>query len=194
MTNLPNLITMSRILVIPLFVGLMIYGYTGAAFAVFILAGISDALDGIIARTWKLKTQLGTYLDPTADKLLLTSAFLTLSILGFIPVWAAVILVSRDLILAIGVLILDLMLRGSEVAQGGYLPRPTALGKITTTFQLLWVTAILFSAVFRPMESFLSLLLWVTVVLTIVSGFHYVYREIRLLNQPVDCRISPPGP
>ena len=192
--SLPNLITLSRILVIPWFVGLMIYGHTAAGFFVFILAALSDALDGFIARTWKLKTRLGTYLDPLADKLLLTASFLTLSILGYIPIWATVVVVSRDIILAVGVLVLDIMLRGSSSVQGGsYLPRPTLLGKITTAFQLLWVTLTLFSIVFGNMKGVLPAFLWSTVVLTAVSGLHYLYRDIRLLNQPADSRISPSG-
>lgn len=182
MIHLPNLITLSRILVIPLFVGLMIYGQTGMAFLVFLLAGISDALDGFIARTWGLKTPLGTYLDPVADKLLLTSSFLTLCILGYIPVWATVIVVSRDLILVAGVLVLDIMQRGSQPLQSGFRPTPSLLGKITTASQLFWLSLALFSLTVFEVDGFLAALLWVMVVLTVVSGLHYVYREIRQLN------------
>jgi cardiolipin synthase len=191
MIHIPNLITFARILIIPVFIGLMIYGHTALAFAFFILAGVSDALDGFIARTWRLKTPLGTYLDPIADKLLLTSSFLTLSILGHIPVWATVVVVSRDLILVAGVLVLDFMVRGSH--PGGYLPKPSFLGKITTASQILLLMMILFSLVFGRIEVFLPLALWVTIGLTVVSGIHYIIREIRLLNQPVEYRISPPG-
>jgi cardiolipin synthase len=133
-------------------------------------------------------------LDPIADKLLLTSSFLTLCILGYIPVWATVVVVSRDLILVAGVLVLDIMLRGSQPDQhGGYLPKPSLLGKVTTAFQILWLSMILFSLVFGGINGFLTIMLWMTIGLTVISGLHYVYREIRLLNHRVEYRISPPG-
>ncbi|MCH7646671.1 MAG: CDP-alcohol phosphatidyltransferase family protein, partial [Nitrospinae bacterium] len=107
--NLPNGITLLRILVIPFFVMLLIYGMAGWALGVFILTAITDAIDGYIARTRKQRTPLGEVLDPLADKLLLTTAFITLAYLRILPAWLAILVVSRDVILVFGSLLLHLI-------------------------------------------------------------------------------------
>ncbi len=103
--NIPNAITLFRVILIPFFINLMIYGYYREALLVFMVAGITDALDGLIARLTRKKTELGAFLDPLADKLLILSAFVTLVLLGKLPVWLVIIVVSRDAILALGSLI-----------------------------------------------------------------------------------------
>jgi cardiolipin synthase len=173
--NLPNLITIFRILLIPVFINLLIYGYQGWALTVFLAASLTDGLDGLIARLANQRTKLGTYLDPLADKLLLTASFLTLAILKLIPIWAAVIVVSRDLILILGALILHLTQASQEIS-------PTFLGKSTTVVQLGYIVLILLIAVFDGSTVSLLPVLALTIGLTVFSGLHYIYRGIRHLN------------
>src|SRR3990170_4410241 len=104
--NLPNYITLFRVVLIPFFINLMVYGYYREALAVFVVAGGTDALDGMIARLMKAQTELGAFLDPMADKLLIISAFVTLVLLGKLPVWLVIIVVSRDVIIALGSLVI----------------------------------------------------------------------------------------
>ncbi len=147
------------------------------ALIVFTLAGITDALDGFLARVLSQKTILGTYLDPIADKALLTSCFVTLSILGVIPSWLTVIVVSRDFIILFGIFILFMLSIPFEI-------RPVFVGKITTALQILTVfLALAYKALGgdgHPLvEHFLQ---WLTVGFTILSGFHYIRRGIKAIN------------
>ena len=103
--TLPNLITIGRLLVVPLIVWLAIREQFLAAFAVFVLAGISDAIDGFLARQLDLHSDLGAYLDPIADKALLVSVYVALSALGEIPLWVTIAVVSRDILIVGGVLL-----------------------------------------------------------------------------------------
>ena len=173
--NLPNLITILRILLVPAFIILLLYGRHPWALAVFALAELTDSLDGLIARTSNQRTELGTYLDPIADKLLLTAAFVTLSFLHAIPVWSAIVVVSRDLILIFGAIILHMTQTELDIT-------PSWLGKSTTVLQLIYILVVLFLMVFRSETVILFPLLIFTIVLTIISGLHYIYRSIRSLN------------
>lgn len=173
--NLPNSLTVVRILLIPVFVGLLVYGNYGYGLGVLVLAGITDGLDGIIARLANQRTQLGAILDPLADKLLLSSGFVTLTILHLIPLWAAIVVVSRDLILMTGTLLVRLTDSRIEVA-------PTLLGKSTTVFQLSYLILVVFFS-WRVIElELLHPLLYAAVFLTLCSGFHYLYRGVVYLG------------
>jgi len=170
--NLPNSLTVLRIILIPFFVGFLIYGHYGLALLTLIVAGITDILDGVIARMANQRTKLGAYLDPLADKLLLTSAFVTLSILHLVPVWVAIVVLSRDLIIVVGTLLLYVTETPLEVV-------PTVLGKAATLVQLLYLAlALVFIYLQRDRASLIALLA-VMLVLTVVSGLQYVYRGIR---------------
>ncbi|MCX5833093.1 MAG: CDP-alcohol phosphatidyltransferase family protein, partial [Deltaproteobacteria bacterium] len=98
MVNIPNLLTLLRILLVPVFVILLIQGLFLKALLVFVVAGLTDAMDGFIARVLHQKTVLGLYLDPLADKALIITSFVTLSVMGLIPPWLAVLVISRDFI------------------------------------------------------------------------------------------------
>lgn len=173
--NIPNSLTLLRILLIPVFVGLMLYGWYESALAVLLGAGLTDALDGTIARAANQRTKLGMYLDPLADKLLLTSGFLTLSGLHLVPLWMVILVVSRDVILLTGALLAHLT--GSDVDIA-----PTLLGKGTTVFQLAYLLlAVVF--VSRQMDMrLLDPLLYSAVMLTVASGSHYLYRGFARMN------------
>ena len=106
--SIPNILTVLRILLIPLLVIFLIKGLMDHALMVFAVAGVSDGLDGFIARYFNQRTELGAYLDPIADKLLLMSAYVTMAAMALIPAWVAVIVISRDVIIVTGAAVLRL--------------------------------------------------------------------------------------
>lgn len=176
MLTLPNWLTILRILVTPFFAILLLYRYVGAALAIFLLAAVTDALDGFIARSWGQKSDLGMVLDPIADKLLATAAFISLTILEAIPRWLTIIVVSRDLFLIGGSLVLFMF-------QGKLKMPPSLLGKATTAIQLcaLLVTMLLNLQAIGARAPFA--LLVVTAAATVASGLQYVIRGARLLGE-----------
>jgi len=177
--TIPNLITLFRIILTPLFIIFLIQGNYGKALVVFILAGVSDLADGLIARTWQQKSRLGSYLDPLADKILMAASFVTLSIYHLIPSWLTVIVLSRDVALALGVLIFRL-------ADIPLTVRPSLVGKWTTTFQLITVGFVLLSKIVTIPPLLLLGLFWVTGALTAISGMQYFYSGIMQMNKVQD--------
>ena len=166
-----------RIILVPLTVIFLIDGAHFKALAVIALAGITDALDGFLARVLSQKTILGAYLDPIADKALLTSCFVTLSILGIIPGWLTVIVVSRDFIILLGISILFMVSIPFEI-------RPVFVSKVTTAVQLITVFLVL---AFKTLGSdghpfIVHIMFWLTAGFTTVSGFNYILRGIRAIN------------
>ncbi len=176
--NLPNALTVLRILLIPFFVGFLTYGHYRWALATLLAAGITDILDGVIARMANQRTKLGAYLDPLADKLLLTSAFVTLSVLHLVPGWVAIITVSRDLVIVAGTLLLHVTQTPIEVV-------PTALGKATTLVQLSYLVLALTMIALPMGTDDLMPLLMLMLALTVVSGLQYVYRGIRAYHPDI---------
>ncbi len=173
--NLPNSLTVLRILLVPVFVGFLLYNRHDAALVTLLIAALTDTLDGMIARITDQRTRLGEYLDPLADKLLLMSAIITLSVLHFIPVWAVIVVVSRDAILLAGTLIANLTETNIDIA-------PTTLGKATTFAQICYVIAVMLHATGRIPTTLVEPLLLTMVALTVGSGVHYLLRGIRHLN------------
>ena len=171
--NLPNAITLFRVILIPFFINLMIYGYYPAALAVFVAACITDALDGMIARLMNSKTDLGAFLDPMADKLLIVSAFVTLVLLQMLPVWLAIIVISRDVILVLGSITIYFMRHEFTV-------RPSIIGKLTTVLQLLCLTLTLVQKNYGTELGMMQLLYWSTATITVASGVQYVVRGMKL--------------
>ncbi len=173
--NIPNSLTIFRILLVPVFVGLLLYEHYDIALITLLIAALTDILDGMIARMTNQRTRLGEYLDPLADKLLLMSAIITLSVLHVIPVWAVIVVVSRDAILLTGTLVAHLTETDIDIS-------PTALGKATTFAQICYVVATLLSVTGRVPVALVEPFLWVMVVLTVGSGSHYLVRGIQYLN------------
>ncbi len=176
--TIPNLITLIRILLTPLFIIFLIQGRYRQALIIFILAGVSDLADGLIARWWQQKSRLGSYLDPAADKLLMSASFVTLSIYHAIPSWLTVVVISRDVILGLGALILRL-------ADYPLVVRPSLAGKWTTTFQLVTVGLVLLvkgNLVHWP-PVVLPVFFYITGGLTAITGTHYLYRGLMLVSQ-----------
>ncbi len=175
MLTLANRLTILRVLMTPVIVVLLMYRQMGAALALFLLAGITDALDGLVARSWRQKTALGIVLDPLADKLLLTSTVITLTILKELPRWFAIILVSRDVFLIGGSMILYMFLGKLDAP-------PSWLGKLTTALQLATVLCAMLDNFLPSLKPAILPLVVVTLALTVASGLDYVYRGARLLN------------
>ena len=147
------------------------------ALLVFIVAGLSDGLDGFIARVLNQRTAIGAYLDPLADKLLLVSAYVGLALLDGIPDWVAVIVISRDVIISLGVAIFTMMDKTYEV-------RPSIVSKFTTTAQILTIILALFDPTHLRLPAMHLPIVWITSILTIASGFHYIYIGMEILQGP----------
>ena len=175
--GLANSLTLLRILLIPVFVTLLVYRRPMLALAVFCLASLTDMLDGYIARHGGRSTRLGAFLDPLADKLLLTSAFVTLTYLKVIPFWITAVVVSRDLILSVGVLLI-------HVSGGTVRPAPTRLGKLTTAFQMVTVLVAMLCFFYVSLPPVPRVFAWVTAVMTIGSGLQYLVQGLKQLNPP----------
>jgi cardiolipin synthase len=175
--NIPNLLTLLRIILVPVIVIFLMDGAFFKALVIFIVACITDGLDGFLARVLNQKTVLGSHLDPLADKALIVTSFITLSILNVIPSWLTVIVISRDFIILLGISVLSLMSISFEV-------KPAFVSKITTVFQFMTVFLVL---VFKKIPDYvnpeiLTVIYWSTALLTVISGFNYIARGIRLIN------------
>jgi cardiolipin synthase (CMP-forming) len=172
--GLANWLTVLRIVLIPVFVTLMVYRQPGWALAAFALAAITDLLDGWVARRQRMASRLGAFLDPLADKLLLTASFVTLTYLKTLPFWITAVVLSRDIILIVGALVVHMV--GVRID-----PEPTRMGKLATFFQVLTVLTGLLSRYFHVMLA-PTLFIWLAAVFTVASGCQYLVRGMRVLN------------
>jgi cardiolipin synthase len=169
-----NQLTLLRVLLIPAFVLFLVYGYLGWALVTFLAAGATDGLDGLIARRTGQKTTLGAWLDPVADKLLLVTTFvvLTLPDLGFanrIPLWLTVAVISRDVAIVLTVVIVNL-------AVGHRTFHPSIWGKGATAIYVLTGVAVLTFNYLRERSPVVTGLIYLSLAITIVSAVDYVFR------------------
>jgi cardiolipin synthase len=188
MLNLPNCLTLFRILTIPVFLEFLAYQYYWQALVVFAIGGFTDFLDGFFARRMNQQTALGAYLDPVADKLLVVTSFIMLGSMGGIPIWLAVIVVARDLLIVIGYGIIYFLV------EERILVRPSLVGKWSTTLQL-FTLAVALLVLHDPRllsEWVLQLFIGATAAATMVSGFQYLYRGLVWL-QAKALSITPPS-
>ena len=173
-----NQLTILRMLLIPAFVILLLYGYRGWALVVFLAAGLTDLLDGLIARATGQKTTLGAWLDPMADKLLLVTMFvmLTLPDIGSanrLPLWFTVLVISRDVAIVLTAAVINL-------AVGPRTFRPSIFGKIATaTYILTGVVTLYFNYLGRP-SAMVTIFVYASLVITFVSAFHYLGQVLRI--------------
>jgi cardiolipin synthase len=177
--NVANILTLVRLLLVPLFIILLLRHRLKPALLIFCLAGLTDGLDGLIARWFNQRTVLGAYLDPVADKMLLMSAFICLAILKIIPDWLTVIVLSRDVLIVIGIAIFTL-------AEKKFRIRPSFVSKCTTALQIFMVIVTLMVPGFPGLSTLQHWLLWSTAFLTTVSGLHYIYIGMNILQQVED--------
>jgi cardiolipin synthase len=180
--TLANQITLLRLALVPAFVILVLYGRLGWALVVFITAGITDGLDGLIARMANQRTNLGAFLDPMADKLLLVSAFvvLTLPNIGLvnrIPLWLTVLVISRDVVIVATVAVVSLAL-------GPRTFRPSVFGKVATATYIVYTVVVMFFNYLGQPSVWAVVGQWASLIVTLVSGLHYVVHARRLINEP----------
>lgn len=185
--TVPNLLTVFRMVLIPVFVSLLFYRRFSFALGVFVLAGVTDGLDGLFARRFNQKSQLGTILDPIADKLMLVTAFVVLSMRSIfpqplpshlpVPFWVTVAVISRDVFILVGAAAINIV-----TGFRGF--RPSFLGKVSTTVQIFAIGAIIFAAsVPYGTGYYLPTIYTAVFALAVVSGGHYVFFVSRLLNE-----------
>jgi cardiolipin synthase (CMP-forming) len=179
--TLPNLLTLLRVLLIPVFIILIINRSFGWAIVTFAVAGITDGIDGLLARLTHQRTELGAYLDPIADKLLLASSFITLALIELVPSWLAVIVISRDVIILVGIAVLML---------NDYRPqiRPSLVSKATTFLQISTILLVLAERYYPILKGPTWVVIYGAGLFTVLSGAHYIHRGARILNgKAEDC-------
>jgi cardiolipin synthase (CMP-forming) len=194
-----NLLTIARMVMIPLLVTLILSNHAGWGLVVFVVAGLSDALDGLIARRWRQSSALGAFLDPTADKLLMTACFVILSIpdhpksipdfeiANHMPIYLTIVTISRDVFIVMIALLIHLT---SGVAAFA----PSVLGKLTTATQIVMVgVVLLLNWLAEPAPVLVQGLAWLTLALTVASGLHYIYRAARLAEGSGGATPAPPA-
>jgi cardiolipin synthase len=177
-----NQLTLLRMLLIPAFVILVVYGHFGWALVVFAVAGLTDALDGLIARQTGQKSELGAWLDPMADKLLAVTTFIVLTIPGLglanpLPIWLTVIIISRDVVILLTVAIVNL-------AIGRRTFRPSVFGKIATATYMLTAVAAMFFNYLGYHSVIVDVFIYASLVITLVSSLHYIRHAARIIDTP----------
>ncbi len=174
--SIPNLITLGRILLVPVVVWAIASGRIRLAFLLFLVAAISDAVDGFLAKRFGMQTELGAYLDPSADKIMIVSIYVTLGISGVIPLWIVILVVSRDLLI-VGAIILS-WLAGNPVAI-----RPHAISKLNTAVQIFYAVLVLAAHGFGFAYDIMLTLVMVAVAgLTLLSIGLYLAEWVRHMN------------
>ena len=161
--NIPNFITVGRVILVPVVFWLLVSGRVQAAFFAFVVAGISDGVDGFLAKRYGWTTELGAYLDPLADKLLLVSIFVAMGVLGELPSWLVIGVVTRDIMIVAAVMLSWLMDHPVRI-------RPLAISKANTAAQLVLASTVLadvgFSLGFGQLR---TVLIWLTAITTVAS-------------------------
>ncbi|MBI3345314.1 MAG: CDP-alcohol phosphatidyltransferase family protein [Gammaproteobacteria bacterium] len=181
-SNIPNAISLGRILLVPPMVVLLLNEYYGAALVLFAVAGVSDALDGYLAKRYGWGSRLGSILDPLADKLLLVSAYLVLGWLGEIPLWLVMAVVGRDLVIVAGGVAYHYLI-------GSYELEPSLLSKLNTLAQIVLILAMLVTHSVLILPAWLvAALVYLVLVTTLLSGLSYVWtwgvRALRAKRRP----------
>jgi cardiolipin synthase (CMP-forming) len=189
--TLPNVLTVIRMALIPVFVGALYYQRFGWALVVFMAAGATDGLDGLIARRLNQYSQLGQILDPIADKLLLVTSFITLSMPSImaasalvqphprhlpVPFWVTAAVISRDVFIIVGAATIN-------VVTGFRGFRPSGLGKANTVVQIMAIVLVLIAASFPPLRGYLPTVYTTVFAFALISGAHYVFWVSKLLNE-----------
>ena len=174
--TIPNLLTIIRILLTPLFVIFLIREHFNLALMIFVAAGISDGLDGFIARYFNQRSTLGAILDPIADKMLLVAAFVSLGVLSVIPNWLTVVVITRDVVILMGVAIFSFQNIDFEI-------NPSIVSKFTTVLQVVTVCLALLKFDRSGLAELQMLFYWITGFITTLSGLHYIYVGMGILQR-----------
>ncbi len=176
-----NQLTLLRMLLIPAFVILLVYDYPGWALLVFLLAGITDGLDGWFARRGQ-QTSLGAFLDPMADKLLLVTTFIVLTLpeIGLanrIPLWLTILVISRDVVIVLTVALVSLTIGRRQF-------RPSVYGKWATGIYIATCVTVMFFNFLDRRSGLVTVAVYLSLGITLVSGIHYIVHAARIINQP----------
>ena len=174
--TIPNLLTILRVLLTPLLVILLLERRLSEALIVFIVAGVTDGLDGLIARLYKQKSRLGAFLDPLADKLLLATTYVLLAFLNLVPTWLTVIVLSRDVLIVLGVFVLFMQNLPFEI-------KPSLASKLTTCTQIITAIVTMGTALASPHPFLKSILFQTTAAFTIISWGQYMVRGVRIIQE-----------
>ncbi len=177
-----NQLTLLRMLLIPAFVILVVYGRPGWALATFVVAGITDGLDGLIARRAGQQTSLGAWLDPMADKLLLVTTFVVLTVPGTdlvnrFPVWLTVLVITRDVVIVTTVAIVT-------AAMGVRTFQPSVYGKVATGVYVVTCVVVMWFNFLGRHSVLVDVGIWAALAITLVSGFHYIWHAAQIINAP----------
>lgn len=167
-TKLPNLLTLSRIVLTPLIVYAILREQASAALILMIIAGISDGLDGFLAKRFQQQTTIGAYLDPIADKLLLVSCIVALFLIDRVPLFLFLAVLFRDVIILLGALAYEMVTHQLKM-------QPTYLSKLTTTVQIIYVAIMLLHMAYPLSPLLLAVAEWLTFAVTCASGLHYMW-------------------
>ena len=171
--SIPNLITLGRVILVPIVFWFLVSGQLQAAFVAFVVAGISDAVDGFLAKRFHWETQLGAYLDPIADKLLIVCIFIALGVTGKLPSWVVIIVVSRDVLIVIAVVLSWLLEHPTPM-------KPLAVSKMNTVAQIVLAGVVLADEAFDlRLGGPVLVLMWITAALTIASLAAYLRVWLR---------------
>lgn len=174
--NVPNLITLGRVILVPVIFWLLVSGETRLAFFVFVLAGASDAVDGFIAKRFGLTTELGAYLDPLADKLLLVSIFVALGVRGALPSWLVIAVVSRDILIVVGVMLSWVLDKPMRI-------QPLIVSKANTLAQIMLAGTVLADDGFGlGLALVRTALVWIAGALTLASLWAYLKAWLRHMS------------
>ncbi|HEX6000243.1 MAG TPA: CDP-alcohol phosphatidyltransferase family protein [Hyphomicrobiaceae bacterium] len=185
LNNLPNFITLGRVISVPVIFWLLVNGHARSAFIVFLLAGISDGVDGYLAKRFRWTSELGAYLDPLADKLLIVSIYIALAVAKQIPLWLTIAVVSRDILILLAVLLSWLIGRPFVI-------KPLTISKINTAAQLVLATTVLGDNAFNlGLEVTRLALVWITGVSTVLSLAAYMQLWVRHMAGHGDGDSSP---
>lgn len=169
--TIPNVLTLARIFLVPSFLLAVIYQYFSIAFVIFAIAGATDFLDGFLARSLNQYSLLGTYLDPIADKMLMSVSYISLGVIGLIPAWLAVVVVSKDIFIIVGAAVLYFL-------KGEVNPLPTRWGKYSTFLQILTVGIVLLPGVGNLTAKIVPWLFSLTAFITVFSGVLYIIEGV----------------
>ncbi|PCI44654.1 MAG: CDP-diacylglycerol--glycerol-3-phosphate 3-phosphatidyltransferase [Proteobacteria bacterium] len=165
--NIPNMLTLARIIMTPVIVYMVLSGEAWLALALMVVAGITDMLDGAIARYFNMRTTVGAYLDPLADKILLISLFITLFIVEQVPLFVFLAIIFRDLIIVLGAVTYEIVTRRLTM-------QPSFISKATTFIQIVYVALLLLNMAIIIPAILLKIAMWLTFLLTCASGLHYL--------------------
>jgi len=185
--TIPNLITIARLFLVPLTIWLLISGYPTLAFCAFVVAGISDGVDGLIARQFNQYSVIGAYLDPLADKALLVSIYVTFAITGELPVWLTILVVSRDMLIVGGVILAWMLDRPIAM-------RPRVVSKTNTVVQIVLAAVVLADVAFSfGFEPITNVLIGIVSVFTLASAVVYVVDWMRHMGSDATASGPPPS-